>query len=568
LKTFQTHRIQLLLGLLLLFLYFLPYLIFGKDTYIYALDNLDGVVPTFHFLSHQSQVFADAMQSVKGNLFEQPRACYGSEWNVQWWLYAVLSAPNAYLLNAVLVHLIAYAGAYLLSHELLQKHLTFTKNLCALAFALLPFWYAGGLSIAAQPLLLYAFVRISKGAQHWWLYLLPVLYAAYSSFFWAGIFFLFFLFIALLRLMYLKNNHVKSLLLWYVLLALLCLASEHQSFELLLQHHFISHRSDYHFNSSSDFSSLINNLWYYLKYGHYQALSLHMGPLLLLIPLAFVWKKEARLRRIMIMAMSALVLLTFLSSGFIKLFLLNMFREDSFFNQFDFSRLNTLMPLCVLLLLIFLLRSLDSIRIQRSYVIQLILCLQLVNCFYSSAAIRKTLVARGVWLPQRYWYDQSHEYVQYSSFHTFYMEDNFNDLKRSEVYQKMQQSYCVSIGFHPGISLYHDLPTMDGYLNLYSKEYKDFVMQVTSEELKKNKSNFEQLRNWGNRCYFFAADVHYNFQTVKNLPATHLSFDWEALRAKGCRYVLSVGKLSNESLQLRFENHTQDADLYVYEIEG
>ncbi len=565
-RSIQSYTNQLIIGLLVLSLYLSPYFFFGEDTYVYALDNLDGVVPAFRFLARSGYCFAPANEMVPGHLYQQLRACYGTEFNLQYLWYAALPPFAAYVCNVIIVHVVAYLGAFALLHAVLQNTQLWLKNAAALCFALLPFWYAGGLSVAAQPLLLLAMYRISKGEQRVWHYLSVLLYVVYAQFFWAGIFFITAMACLLLYFILTKNQHLKALLTWFTLWLLLSLAAEHKTIELMLFQDFESQRSSYHIQFDTSFGALFSDFTYYLKYAHYQALTLHLGPLLLLIPLLFTLKKERKAQLSLVFGIALFVAITLLSSKFVKLFFTEHFSPQSFFYQFDFSRVNTLLPLLLLLIIAAVLHHLASPSKRSMHLFAAILCLQVMNCFYSSAAIRKTLVHAGVPMPQRYWYDQSHEYVPYTSFRTFYMEDAFSDLKQSDLYKDLSQHYCISIGFHPAVSLYHGLRTMDGYMNIYAQSYKDFVMQVSAQELSKNSNNFSQLRDWGNRCYFFAADAQYDFVQHKHLPATQLDFRFDLLAQKGCKYVLSVGELLNPALHLVFASHRRDADLYVYEF--
>ena len=120
-----------------------------------------------------------------------PRVSYHSEWNVIILLYLLFEPFTAYVMNLTIIHFTAFFGMYYLlnTHFLNQKNELITISV-ATCFALLPFWSAGGLTIAGQPLALYAFLNLRKRSTTKKDWVILTLLPFYTSFVLGFVFFL------------------------------------------------------------------------------------------------------------------------------------------------------------------------------------------------------------------------------------------------------------------------------------------------------------------------------------------------------------------------------------------
>ena len=95
------------------------------------------------------------------------RHCFTSGLDVITWLLLLFEPFTAYVLNELFIRLIAFVGMYLLlKHHFLDREkdalIIFGVSLC---FSFLPFYSMFGLSVAGQPLLLYAFLNLRRQKQ-------------------------------------------------------------------------------------------------------------------------------------------------------------------------------------------------------------------------------------------------------------------------------------------------------------------------------------------------------------------------------------------------------------------
>ena len=227
-------------------IYTLPYFVFGTNCYVFAHDNLDGMVPMFKYLSNSGYLFAGATKVVPNYMHGLPRAAYGTEFNIQYLYYYFLSGFDAYVLNVIVVHSLATVGCWLLLKNYWLNGFDESRIvLISLCFGLLHFWYGGGISIAGQPLVVYAFYNIYYMRTLFISVCILSFYICYSMFFWAGIFFAAFLFfVFLVDVISFKRIHypIAISVLFFIALFLL---SEHKLLYSLYNDSFEIHRKEF-----------------------------------------------------------------------------------------------------------------------------------------------------------------------------------------------------------------------------------------------------------------------------------------------------------------------------------
>ncbi len=152
------------IALFVLLLYLLPFFVLGEDFPALVHDNLDWLV-TYKVLAENGQIFAPMDTVVPNFMLGLPRSSLGTEFNFFSWLYAFFAPASAFIVNLCLMHLVAFAGMYLLlkNHFLKGRECRFIAVGSALAFALLPFAPLAVLTVAGMPLALYAFLNIRAG---------------------------------------------------------------------------------------------------------------------------------------------------------------------------------------------------------------------------------------------------------------------------------------------------------------------------------------------------------------------------------------------------------------------
>jgi hypothetical protein len=180
-------------GIILLCLYYLPFLIFGEGAYIIIPDNLDQNMYEFAALKrmyapyYQNGQFIQIMNGLPGNML------IASKWSITGLLFLIFHPFTAYLLNDCLSRIVGFLGmALLLDHCVLNKNNKYRYFLVfsiAIIYALLGCYTSThGLSILGQPLVMFTFWNIYQGKVKWWHYMLILVYAFWSSLLYSGIF--------------------------------------------------------------------------------------------------------------------------------------------------------------------------------------------------------------------------------------------------------------------------------------------------------------------------------------------------------------------------------------------
>ncbi|MEN6391177.1 MAG: DUF6044 family protein, partial [Syntrophomonas sp.] len=171
--------------------YLSPLYVLGQNAHVLLLDNIDGAVASLRVLAHSGQVFGSLNSTVPNIMNGLLRNTMGSEFNLQVLLYWAFKPFTAYVVNLTLMHILAFLGMYLLlKRYVLKEHEALAVGV-ALVFALLPFWPYGGLSVAGQPLALYAFLNIRARTDKKYDWLILLLVPFYSSLIYSFAFFLF-----------------------------------------------------------------------------------------------------------------------------------------------------------------------------------------------------------------------------------------------------------------------------------------------------------------------------------------------------------------------------------------
>ena len=136
------YKYNLAIGTLLVFIvYLLPRVILGKDSFVTINDNLDSEIIWRVVLAKSGLAF-----KFSGNI-EQimngiPREFLVSGYNLATGFYLVFEPFIAYVINEILVHLVAFLGMYfLLQEHILKKEkeilIIWGVSLC---FSFIPFY--------------------------------------------------------------------------------------------------------------------------------------------------------------------------------------------------------------------------------------------------------------------------------------------------------------------------------------------------------------------------------------------------------------------------------------------
>ncbi len=545
-----------LLPLGVIFLYIFPLIWFGQDSHIRIHDNLDSNIIYFKVLAESGQIFG-ALDAVIPNIMNGlPRNVYGSEFNVILWLYYFFEPYTASVINQTLMRLVAFGGMFLLlkSHFIKEQSSEWIAIGVALTFSLLPFWPSGGLSVAGQPLALFAFFNIREGRQSLKDWLIIILVPFYSSLVLSFAFFIAALFLLWLYDWVVSKNKSTRLLIAIAMMSMMFLIIEYRLvYSMFIDSSYISHRSDW-VPTGRGFLESVRSSWGIFINGQYHAHSLHRFVITLTVlmaaTVALVKSLQFRIATVMLLIIVAI-------SGLYGFWGWRVFlpiRESiGILGSFQFDRFHFLHPLLWYLVFTLCCKILyEHIpKYGRSIVIGFIV-LQSIFLFYH------------------------HDQIQQRNnltFREFYSVDLFKEIE--DYIGQTKDSYrVVSIGMHPSVSQYNGFYTLDSYKANYPLEYKQQFRRIIEKELDKNPDIRDYFDNWGSRCYIFTAELGRNAMVQKgnNYVIENLELNTSELYEMGGRYIFSAAEIVNSAdnnlvLQKVFESDDSCWQIYLYKVQ-
>jgi len=549
-------------------------------------DNLDSNVANFKLLAMSDVPYLSFNGTIKNVFNGLPASSVSSGFSFGVLFYLFLNPIIAYILNEIIMRVVAFFGMYLLLKKYIlpdEEGLPVIAVGVALCFAMLPFWPSGFLSITGQPLLLYAFLNIIKKNSVWYDWLIIVVFSFYSSLVLAG-----FAICLMLLIILIYNSVRKRKINWPGLIALAILSILYliSNYKLIyvffFDSSFVSHRSEWgsasltlgHAFVLSAFKSVKNFLG-----GQYHAASLHTWfvGLSIVIAMFCLYKRKKY---------NNLLFTLILSAGLISLFygfwgmIVRILPDNVFIRGFQWDRIHYLHPLLWYLVFgLSLSIILKTIKYKKFslYLVGFLLVFQLGYNICNASPVRMSLInnlrhnALVNDLRQKLMH-KTHPIHKQLTFGEFYSCALFDDIK--EYIGKPLESYrVVSIGIHPSIALYNGFYTLDAYISNYPLEYKHKFRKIIEKELSKNKGFRKYFDNWGSRCYVFVDELGRNYQVRKddNIKIRNLELSTKALKDMGGEYILSAAEITNykdNNLKFlrSFEDDKSQWKIYLYEV--
>jgi ABC-type multidrug transport system fused ATPase/permease subunit len=572
----EKEKKLLLFAVIIIWIFWAPYLFQGQDIHVKIFDNLDSHVPHTKVLAESGYAFSLNPNTRLDN-FLNGIALSGvdSGFNVLTWLFIIFPPFVAYALNDLLVRLVALLGMMLLLKKYIIKPREAGKTGdssqhwliigAALCFALLPFYSGGGISIAGIPLLLYTFLNLLAHEKKLMNFLIIFIFPFYSKLALAGFFIVIVLFIIFV-VDWLKKKKINFLYLGG--LALLAVTYIFTHFHLVysfIDPDFTSFREEIHTVIWSTAESIKRTIHNFLfdrvnVVGAQHIFVIGAAALAVAFSSVKIIKKEKvnpryiRLLSIMVMA----ALLTSILWGF-KYWkgIVPMREKFQVLNAFDLSRFYWFNPL--LWYLIFALALLIISKMKYGKIIAAIFIVgQLVFMFvFYNWEYRHILGIKSSFAGSPLTYSLTYK--------EFYSESLFKKIQQH--INRPQKDYrVVSLGIHPGISQYNGFYTLDIYTDVYSLEYKHQFRKIIEKELEKSEIIRKGFDGNAKRCFLLASELHgiNKFRglafsrgiTKKDqyLKLKNLNLNSDALKAMGGEYIFSAVEIVNyKENQLVFE---------------
>ena len=560
----------------------------GPDSYVRVNDHLDGIVPIYKVLAENEPILGGLHDRVDWIFDGLPRNSLPSTLHLGTLLYYVLPPFWAQVVHEATVRLLAFAGmALLLRRHLLPEAGALVLHGSSLCFALLPFLPSAYLSVAGQPLLLFALLNLRSGRGTPWDWLVVALFPLYSSLVFIGFFVL--LGLGLLGLHDLWRTHrlPVGLVAAGLLMAALYAGSEYRLLhQTLLDADHVSHRSEF-VRAQGSLPHAAQAAFRTLLFDHHHAPSVQL-PFLLLSALAAVAVGLAELRARVgrlgpraiaaalrsrsapasrwpdLVLVLALCVASSLLAGLWEWHPVQAVVESPAFGplrMFNFHRVAWFQPVLFGLAFAYALHELSRRRRLGAGALLALVGLQGAWAVWNGNGLAERR-ASGL------------------TFSAYYSTPLFAEI-HAHIARPPETYRVVSLGLTPAIALYNGFSVLDGFVNDYPLEYKRRFRRVIARELEKDPFLAGLFDDWGGHVDLFASELGkvsgYSRRVyTKHAPrraVEHLEIDVPALRELGADYLLSAVEIRNHAaLGLGFEGHFQRADspwqIFLYAVGG
>ncbi len=517
-------------------IYLFHYLIMGQDLYIPIHDNFDSGHSWLTLFAKHSNWLGERDSYLLTHYWMLPSSSYPPSTSIITWTYRIFTPLVAYLFNVILVHTIAFFGAFSLIKSHLTKNETFFNQKIApwisLCYAILPYSIFMTASIAGIPLFFSAFLSIRKGEKNIANWMLLITLPFYSSLALSYIYVLPFIF-GLLVYDTIKHRQIVYSF-WALSLASIAFLVSESSilFNFLLDSSFSSHRTEFVRQALTLKESILIFAKLFIL-GHYHSPPKHTLTLIVLF-LTGAWSlvkyRRLLLDRSMVYLTSTIVAIC-LFGGFLRYQpIYDLIGQSTLFRVFNFERLYILLPFLWLIIFCKLCHFLS--QRQKHGALTLFLVIQTgyhISQIDTLTAYRETRI----------------------TYRQFLAEPLFQKIK--EHLNKENRPYkTVSVGLEPAITIFNDLPAVDFYTVNYDIKYKHQFRSLIEAELDKSDSLKKYFDHWGSRVYFYSAELFDNCFTLCVNPrdtVAHISLTQAGVDFLKNTYIISAVSLENSNLE-------------------
>jgi hypothetical protein len=157
------------------------------------------------------------------------------------------------------------------------------------------------------------------------------------------------------------------------------------------------------------------------------------------------------------------------------------------------------------------------------------------------------------------------------SYREFYAENLFSKVKTILKQDKNPNKRVGMVGLHPAVAQYNQIPTIDGYVVLYSLDYKHQIQSIIQPELNQNKFIKNYFEQWGSRCYLFdneAVIAGDGILKKQKCCTEKLDYNFEKLKQLKCGYILSAVEVNQPSVNLKLLSKVEDTNwrVWIYKV--
>lgn len=582
-----------------------PLLFYNGVFYVPIFDNLDSTVVWYKILTESGKIFSENSTIIPNMMHGLPRSSYFGEFNIILWLYYFFSPKTAYIINEILIHLVAFFSMFIFLNKYLVQKKQYYKNIPvyigALYFALLPYWSGAGLSIAILPLVTYSLLNIKNRISTKWDWILLLVLPLYTSFIFI---FMFYIIMGGIYLIWttLKTRklNVQFFLALFLMGTVFLLTEYRLLYAMFIESGFISHRTEFNIFYTNNFLDTYRKVQMFFLGGHLSHLSglqYYILPLIIISMILSLSRRRFNQKESMFIFI--LILLSFilgiwdviLRQLYTLPILISFTLYLSIFSKKDklFGRLMLLQ-----LFLAFLgasqhysglekfadtLPIFHELNITRIAFIQPFLWGILFS--YSALVIARKVHFSNIFITIFIFIQIFFSYTQsfyqstpkseYASFNQYYAPNLFAKLKK-KIPEPLDSVRIVSYGLEPSVSLYNGFYTIDGYSVNYPLQYKHKFRNVIATYLdkKENSAARKLYDRWGGTVYILTTTVTLKFYN-KNIIVQHPAFDVKGLCDLDTDYLISSHELNiTKKPRLthldKFEGESNSWDIFLYKI--
>ena len=523
------------------------FVIFKDDTYVLIHDYLDSHVAWHKILINSNNVFGSNFSSVD-QVADLKRVSLGNEFDIKFILTYFFDSYWGYAFLQILSRLFAFIGMILfLCRFLNEPRLSSSTMIASLLFSLLPFYPGFGLGISGIPFFAWIVLLSRKDDLRWSLLIIAPLIPIFMPLS-TNLLFIFPIVLIVFARDVLRRNLTPTFFWFLIYLLLTTVLINYRYVDLLLNDTYVSQRIERVDDQISFGHAVLRSIKHFI-FGQYHAQSIHFPILALLAPILVKDYIKGNFNRPLILLLGLNFLLS-LGFGFWYYSGFSVIKQSAgWLNLLNFSRFSYLAPFVWYVILALALREKIFHAQKQRIFISIYLFFYLSLLFFKSDYIQER---------------RNHDIT----YREFYSVPLFDDIRN----RIDENYYVVGLGLHPAILQYNGLKTLDGYMQVYSLDYKKRFREIIATELQNDKALREYFDEWGNRFYVFSSKLGKNWLIKKRQSQPiDVSLNINALTDLGARYIISSVEVNNFDLDEvklvdKFERDDSPWQIYLYEI--
>ena len=584
-------------------IYFSPFLIKGTDVFIESHDNLDSINLLGVFDGKFNGDFFLSNKNPQNTLPGVDQRFTLRNISFEKLLFFLFGFFNGYVLNEIIIRIIAFLGMFLLIEVIKGNYRfpTIFKILLALSFSSLPFYSQANLTIAGLPMLAVSYFNLFYSINKFKSLFYILFFGFYSGFVLVG-FFAGILILVLFIYLFINKKLNRWLLSGGVLLLLAYFLSHYNLFWNIIYNETETNRS---VTSSIFFANNTNALEQFFKIlynNQYHAVTNHG---LIMLPSIFVYIFEnfhkSKRKKLIVIFLGFIIF----SASIVGLSYYSTFVEIvGSLGGFTWNRFYWINPLvwyalwAIVLIemyntkgtnlkFLFSIVLISFIYGSKVFPVPLLiffLAFLLISYFVNQNILalsnKNTLSVTLLILMQILLNTYSYTYKAYigeTSFKNFFSKEQFQEIIIDLNFDK-SSNRIGCIGFYPSVANYNGIKTLGAYENIYPLEFKNTFYEIIKGEIIKDEYLYNYFTKWGSRLYLFDNDLgkpYYDQQSRIKLHYPEITCDLNTIKMQelGTTHIFSTSKIKNnyeKNLQLIYVSKKPSYfyDLYIYELKN